>query len=85
MPTELKSGDLCEIVDHPDWKGGYNRDKIGMVVILTRLCESDLPDPWQPRWKVIEMPQCQISAKILRKIPPPQIDEEELEDLGLVV
>lgn len=88
--SKFQPGDLCVIVDHPHWVDGTNRDTIGCHVILTALAENDDPyDLWQPRWYVTGAPKThscpRVSEKILRKIEPPPLDEEETNEEELLV
>lgn len=95
MPmSQFKAGDLCEVVDHPLWTQDWNigRQYIGLQVILIRLLtpsdwgyiENDI---WLPRWVVAGGAKegHSFSEKVLRKIEPPALDEEESQDLELVV
>lgn len=89
--SQFKAGDLCEVVDHPKWGAPYDQGKkyIGRQVILIRLYVDDDDrtfDPWMPRWIVSGIGKgVNFSEKILRKIEPPALDEEESQDLELVV
>lgn len=85
--SKFKPSDFCEIVDHPRWrKGTSSRKHIGERIFLIRL---KFPvndyDMWEPRWLYVGGGKVGVSEKVLRKIPPPQLDEEESEDLELVV
>lgn len=80
----LQRGDLCEIVDHPDWKGGGNRNRIGNIVILAeRATDRPKDDPWNPRWHIVGDSYAEISEKVLRKLPPPAFDDELIDEQQL--
>lgn len=79
--TPLKSGDVCRIVDHPQWTSPASlKAFIGITVVLLDIStiHEDLSSFWSPYWKVSGKPAAMppdtvISHRILEKIdPPPQ-------------
>jgi hypothetical protein len=79
----LKPGDLCEVIDHPDLPD-WQRHTIGLKVILV----DRAPDPpfcglrrFIPYWHVSggPRPNWYMSHVILRKIPPPAADLVDLD------
>jgi hypothetical protein len=79
----LKPGDLCQIVDHPDWKSKRNRQFLGRVVILVEVLVRDAHIRWIPYWRVIGLPPMHYpSQHILRKLPPPRLEDENDTNIG---
>ena len=78
MSEALKRGDLCKIVDHPDWEkhiataparirsslAARRKQILGVHVILVREASSRPRDPWAPRWHVAGMPPRPADSKV---------------------
>jgi hypothetical protein len=80
--SELKPGDLCEIVDHPGWGAHLaSRENIGTFVILIEQVIHPNDHPfWSPHWRVAGSTR-RPSHKVLRKIEPPGLDVDEEEEI----
>jgi hypothetical protein len=84
MSNKLEPGDFCKIVDHPKWIRDSKSKRLGQIVLLSeRYGVTDLI--WGMRWKIVGGDaKTAISEYILEKIPPPpQLNEDEEEDLEL--
>lgn len=79
----LQRGDLCEIVDHPDWKSGLDKHRIGNIVILAERAPYWPEDYWNPRWHIVGGRGWEISEKVLRKLLPPAFDNELIDEQQL--
>jgi hypothetical protein len=86
MTPGLGAGDLCEIVDHPFWgRNLASRVAIGLTVVLTDGPINVGDEYWSPWWRVsglpagLAEPKCQVSHRVLRKIPPAPMQTENLD------
>jgi hypothetical protein len=86
LPSRLQPGDLCVVVDHPNWGAlSATRRFIGQTVVLVAgPLASDYPDyndKWEPFWAVSGLPNgLKPSEKVLRKIPPPSLETKSALD-----
>jgi hypothetical protein len=86
--SDLKPGDLCEIIDHPEFL--FDRECIGTYVILVSLGEprdysKEWRERWAPWWVVSGCIAKMVSEKLLRKLPPPVLDEDIIIEEELTV
>lgn len=83
--SSLQPGDLCVVIDAPDYKAF--RQNIGKTVVLIEVarvchdgtCADQGWSRWCPHWHVSGLPPEQYpSHEILRKIPPAPMVEEQV-------
>jgi hypothetical protein len=76
---KLAAGDLCVVVDHPQWFILSEKKYIGWHVVLIKPVECRWADKWGQRWLVSGIPLAgiEVSEAVLRRVPPA--------DLGLDV
>jgi hypothetical protein len=80
----LQPGDVCRIIDHPEWPriSWDGRQNIGKTVTLLELVpvkRNGMKSKWAPFWRCAGMSpkHCTPSHKILEKIHPGDADLNE--------